>query len=244
MTMKLPKKITPCPILEAVVELRFSTSLFSEAIFGLMYDKVKDDYKKFEKLPILQLPEAVRENDPNLKYQPHYKLMSDDYMLQIGTHVISLVHPMNSQKIYKGWGEFSKEAKTVFQKAYKLGVLGTVERLGVRYINFFDGDVFGDLTCSFEGPFKAKNRMMGVELQEGPFKVVLQIASNANVQRAGETGIRMGSVLDIDVQYAKKIAIDTKGDLTKIMTEGHELAKKTFFSLLKEEYLKSLEPVY
>jgi len=58
--MKIPKKIDPCPIVEAIVEIRFDSNLPGDAIFGVIYNQFKEDYPKFTKLPILQLPEAIR----------------------------------------------------------------------------------------------------------------------------------------------------------------------------------------
>ena len=67
----LPKKINPCPILESIIELRFSTSFPHDAIFGIIYKEFKDLYPKVEPLPILQLPEIVRREDKNLLYKPY-----------------------------------------------------------------------------------------------------------------------------------------------------------------------------
>ncbi|MCE2887858.1 MAG: TIGR04255 family protein, partial [Pseudanabaena sp.] len=75
----IPKKITPCPILQAVVELRFETVLPSDAVFGILYSLLSSQYNTFEKLPILQIPEILRSQDPNLRYQPAYKLIDDNF---------------------------------------------------------------------------------------------------------------------------------------------------------------------
>jgi uncharacterized protein (TIGR04255 family) len=69
--MKLPKKISPCPIVEAIIEIRFDASLPGDAIFGIIYNMLKDEYTNLEKLPILELPDAIRTTDPNLMYSPH-----------------------------------------------------------------------------------------------------------------------------------------------------------------------------
>ena len=61
--MKIPKKITSCPLVETIVELRFESSLPPDAIFGVIYQKLKSDYPKVDKLPILQIPEEIRFKD-------------------------------------------------------------------------------------------------------------------------------------------------------------------------------------
>lgn len=51
--MELPKKIDPCPIVDAIIEIRFSTNIHPSAVFGVIYNEFKDKYPTVEKLPIL-----------------------------------------------------------------------------------------------------------------------------------------------------------------------------------------------
>ncbi len=67
--MKLPKRLKRNPILEAIAEVRFLSSVPNDAVIGLVFSSVQDIFGKPENLPILQLPAALREADPNLKYQ-------------------------------------------------------------------------------------------------------------------------------------------------------------------------------
>ena len=68
--MSLPRNIERCPIIDALVEIRFETALNPNAVFGLIYGALMNDYPgKVENLPILQVPEAVRKNDPALKFK-------------------------------------------------------------------------------------------------------------------------------------------------------------------------------
>ena len=70
--MAAPKKITPCPIIESVVEIRFDSAIPAEAIFGVVYNAFNDIFpNKPINLPILQIPEQIRNSDPNLQYKPH-----------------------------------------------------------------------------------------------------------------------------------------------------------------------------
>src|SRR3990172_1532349 len=107
----LPKKISPCPIAEATVELRFSAAVLPDAVFGIIYREFTKDFPgKVEKLPILQLPEAIRAVDPKLMYQPHYKLVAGNLTFQIGPRMTSL----SNSKEYIGWENFQSKLKEVF----------------------------------------------------------------------------------------------------------------------------------
>ena len=101
--MKLPKKISPCPILEAIIEIRFSTTLpedASEAFFGLVYQEISDEYPGIERLPILQLPEAVRNMDDSLKYQPYYRLKGDKFLINLSPRVFGLINKVYGAGTY------------------------------------------------------------------------------------------------------------------------------------------------
>jgi len=116
---QLPKQITPCPIKEAVVEIRFESALPADATFGVVYNTLKNPYSQIEKLPILQIPEILRTNDPDLTYQPYYKLKRENYLLQIGPRTLSLavVEP------YPGWIAFLPEILKVFEKITELAFI-------------------------------------------------------------------------------------------------------------------------
>lgn len=79
--MRLPLKIDPCPIIDALVEIRFSTTIHPNAVFGLLYNALQTDFSKVENLPILQWPEAVRSSDPSLQFKPHYKISSKEFVV-------------------------------------------------------------------------------------------------------------------------------------------------------------------
>ncbi len=76
--MTLPIKIDPCLIIDALVEIRFSTKIHPNAVFGLLCNALQTDFEKVENLPILQLPDSVRSSDPNLQFKPHYRITSKD----------------------------------------------------------------------------------------------------------------------------------------------------------------------
>ena len=78
---RLPVSIQPCPIVEAIFEIRFESSYPRDAIFGIIYKQFKDEFHKVIQLPVLQLPAAVREQDPNLKFTPHYKISADNFTI-------------------------------------------------------------------------------------------------------------------------------------------------------------------
>src|SRR5437870_4231239 len=125
--MKLPQKIELCPIIEAVVEIRFEASIFRNAVFGIVYNSLKDQFSgEVEKLPILQIPENLLQSDPSFQYKPYYKITKGNYALQIGPDVISI----SCLNPYSGWKEYSQLIFQILENFSKLNIIKKVERLG------------------------------------------------------------------------------------------------------------------
>jgi uncharacterized protein (TIGR04255 family) len=238
---KLPMKIDPCPILEAIVELRFDSEFPHNAIFGIIYKEFKNDYSKVEELPILQLPEMVRKQDQNLRYKPFYKLSENKtFLFQVGARVISLI----SLKPYAGWKTFSEKLYDLLKRIDTLGILNSYSRIGIRYINGFDCNVFEktNLSLNMKGQSLTDyNFSMNSEILTGKFTSTLRIANNAQVTTTA-TGASKGSIIDIDTFVENPIAIK---DTVSLIETGHIEEKKLFFSLLKREFIEQeLNPEY
>jgi uncharacterized protein (TIGR04255 family) len=235
--IKLPKTITPCPIKDALLEIRFSTKMHPNAVFGLIYNALRHDFpNKVVSLPILQLPDALRSADPNFRYKPHYKISNDTIVAQIGPDVLSI----SSFPKYIGWEVFSKKIIGIIDKVEKIRIINKINRLGIRYVNFFETDIFNAINlkiCIQEDNIKYKNTVIRTEIGHVDFKSTLQIANNAYNQTTP------GSVIDIDT-FKENGLEDFFTQKETIITNGHAIEKELFFSLLTKDFLTSLNPEY
>jgi uncharacterized protein (TIGR04255 family) len=237
----LPKKIEICPIIDSVVEIRFKSIIFPDAVFGLIYDNLKADYPIVEKLPILDLPEKIRSSEPNLKYKPHYKANDGRYSIQIGPDVFVI----GSVVPYSGWDDFSHRIFNSIESILKLGIIKEIDRLGLRYINFFEGDIFKgkvDIQLKISDlKNESTNTVIRTELKEGGFTNTLQIANNITQSQSGRAVI--GSIIDIDTykHYGPEEFIRNFKDQINL---AHEVEKKLFFSILDKNFLKELKPSF
>jgi uncharacterized protein (TIGR04255 family) len=238
--MVLPKRIEPCPIKEAIVEIRFETALPGEAVFGVVYNSIKDRYKELEKLPILQLPEVVRMNDPNLVHQPHYRLKKDNFLIQIGPQILSVV----VVEPYPGWETFLGEIEYVFTKVHELGIIDKVTRFGIRYVDFFNLDIAEKLKIHIllnEHEVVSESIVLRIVFDKGSFHSALQISNDVTLEEH-QRKVK-GSALDLDT-YSEEKRNDFFLHLDPILTEAHTIEKELFFSLLRPEFLESLNPTY
>jgi uncharacterized protein (TIGR04255 family) len=142
--MKLPKSITPCPIAEAVVDVRFETTVPEEAVFGVVYQALKDDFPKSTPLPLASLPADVRKADPQLANQPLHRLDGEHLTVMVGAQSVTV----GFRAEYPGWAAVSERFRTTLARVAQTGLIGKPQRFGLRYISFFEGDILPKLTLS------------------------------------------------------------------------------------------------
>lgn len=238
--MKLPKQISPCPIIDALVDIRFSTTINENAVFGIIYRVLQEDYPKVDPLPILQIPEFVRSKDPNLKHKPHYKISNRDYVIQIGPDVLVI----GSFPKYVGWNAFSKTIYALLEKINSLNIIHCVERFSIRYINFFEYDIFDKTKVSINinsDEIQYKNTILKTEIVDGNFCNVVQIANGVNINISHQN--KDGSLIDIESSTTTNLT-NFLSEPASLMEQGHTNEKQLFFNLLKEDLLTQLNPIY
>lgn len=238
--MKLPKSIEPCPIIESIIELRFLASEPDDAIFGLVHKEIKEEYKSVQKLPILNLPEQIRNNQPNFKFKPYYKFSNKDYDINLGPRVISII----KREPYNGWKRFSSEAKSIFYRLSQLEIVSEILRLGLRYTNFFDENIYDkvdlELTLGDEN-FIKKDTYIKNTYEKSGHNIILQLGNSSTLRKGNE--VRSGSVLDVDVSI-ENLSTNFLVNSEEVLNKVHKVEKETFFGLLKNDFINELNPQY
>jgi uncharacterized protein (TIGR04255 family) len=235
---RLPVSINPCPIAEAIFEVRFETTYPGDAIFGIIYNQFKDEFPKVTKMPVLQLPAVVREQDPNLQFTPHYKMSGDNYIIQLGPNVFSLINTGP----YRGWDAFSEKILESYNKISALKIIEKHQRTALRYINVFEGaDIFDKSTLSLRlenDDLSGLKTNMTIEM---PYDYGVRILRMVNFARAGiEAKMVEGSIIDIDTH----VAIEKCAGLEDAISKAHLAEKQLFFGLLQKDFIATLNPVY
>ena len=138
---RMPVRISPCPILESVLEVRYVTGKDWSLLPGLLYSQLKERYPQYENLPVSHLPDEFLKNDPGVVYAPRVRYLGESFIVQFGPRVVSLMFRGD----YPGWQRIAKELSWLLERLKKADFIHEGERLGMRYIDFFPEDIFAKL---------------------------------------------------------------------------------------------------
>lgn len=237
--MKVYKSLNPCPIVDALIEIRFDSGFPPDAIFGMVFKTLAGKYPNRDELPILQLPSHIRNNDPNLKNAPFYRFYNEDFTIQIGPRVLTV----SSYPNYAGWKSFSAEIKTCIDDIRELDLIKQVERFAIRYINAFEFNIFDysnlkiDLTDS---PLTKQNTYLKTSFEEEGFLSLLQMGEQVTIKKKNREPF-LGSVLDIDTSTEDKnfLASFLEAPMATI-EKAHQINKELFFAILNERIMDKI----
>ena len=238
---RLPIRIARCPIVEAIFEARFVSPQPWTTMPGLLFAQIRERYPGQKDLPLTQVPEEVRRQDASLMILPLVQFLGETFLVQLGPRVVSLVTKPNA---YPGWTAIQQELKWLVERLKAAGFVGETERVGTRYIDFFDGDVFGELRLGLqvnEKPLQGTQTDLTTILRRDAVSIRLHVTNGAIV--ATKDGPKPGSVLDVDAWFGP-MDVDLFGNGLVRFAEAHEAIKGLFFGLLKPESLNKLEPTY
>lgn len=238
---RLPDQITPCPIIESIFEARFVSTENWATMPGLLYSQIRERYREQVNLPLLQFPESIRIQEPAFAHQPLLQFHGAKFIVQLGPRVVSLV---TKPQAYPGWPAIIEELRWLIGRVQAAGFVREAGRLGVRYVDFFGGNIFPNLRIGVQmdgQPLPNAQNSISTVLPFDHCRTRLQITDGAIVRTV--TGQQVGSVLDIDawVGPAEADLFDRGPDR---FADLHHTVKRLFFGLLKPGFLEQLEPVY
>lgn len=232
--------LSKSPIIEMTLDVICSYNIPTEAVIGVLYTIFQADsffgVTNIQGLPILNLPEAVRENEANLRNKPTHKIECKDGFISVGPHIlsISILPP------YKSWNDCMSFIAKAIENIRKPGLIKDVGNVNLRYLNFFNLNIFENIELNINlrnKRFVFPSTIFKVEIPSENNRVkVLQITNSVHVKNIALGLDNDGSLLDI-VIVSKTASLDS---LLQCIEESHQDAKGLFFDLLKKEFVNSL----
>jgi uncharacterized protein (TIGR04255 family) len=241
--MKIPTKITPDRIRDSIVQIFFESDIpflprigyFHSYLLSMNYDFVSGNSNNENSAEI------------DLSFINHL-FVCNQAGVKINLHPNGSII-FNCISNYIGWSKYSAEIHNVLKKMFEAGIIKSVNCIGVRYtsefpnINIMDNVKF-DYVYDL-GKKQVKSSRFNVELLDGQNRVILNLVSNAPIASfvAEEGIVEKLSLIDIDV-INDSLSITDVNKLQEEVFSIHEVQKSTFFNLLKEDFLKQLNPEY
>lgn len=236
--MKLPVEISPNPLVTSTIELRFFTQASSIDLFPVVYQAFSSLFPKFE---VSNLPSDVKSSNPQFKFTPDYMLSNENYRLSFSNTVLSFEHVSE----YQFWRNYFPFVSSCYEKFFNLVKAEFIERIGVRYASVLDKtESANQVLVSVPGislsGYNQKFEHYRSVIKVNGFNLLLQIFDNAKAQIKDHS--ISGVYIDIDASLDQKIEPNKKA--LEIIDQLHSEQKKLFFSLLKEDYIQTLNPKY
>lgn len=239
MMSRLPKKISPNPLISSTIEVRFSSTLSSDETLSAIRPKFDNE---FPNLHIRDLP-INEDSNPELNYIAQYILSNDDYLVFIDKNVIAF----ENRREYHLWDNYFPLVIKYLQILSDTISIKEITRVGLRYVSFFN--VVNKLSDSFNFDFyipledyKLENELFRTQLCKEDTNILLHIVKNAEITRNGL--LEKGTLVDIDVSQLLHLPTSVDSELFQIINTLHSEEKNLFFSLLREEFLKKFNLEY
>jgi uncharacterized protein (TIGR04255 family) len=252
---QLPIRLEKEPLIEALFELRFSSESSVSGLFpGFLYSKLSN-VAPIEELGAAQIPKAIRDADPNLRYAQTNSLNWEDFVINIGDRSIAIRCPYP----YPGWASFRTAISSILGHFVNMGISYTLERCSLKYVDIIPSEdpkeqiSFANFSLMIaDHKLEQEVFHVRVEIQSGDCVNVIQIASHALASiknsKTKEMIKKEGLVVDIDtianVNNGNFSPEDITKNLLKKLDEMHQVNKEFFFKALKYETIQSLKPVY
>lgn len=243
-TKPLPKNLNPDAIVEALLEVRFKTSVLAELVTGRLSDSTVWRELAPQRLPVADVPEVIRRTDPNLLFQPTVELRGADgkQLIRIGPQVLS----HHRLAPYLGWQQFRAELfETIGELFARIGD-ARVTRLGLRYINALTrshgigGVPDLDMTVTVDSaPLTEKINLNFMKLVGNDIATMVRVASPDFLQGRLPEGSAV--IVDIDVFTPDGFGSTDRQIVQEWTERAHTEEKQAFFSLLTLPTISELE---
>jgi uncharacterized protein (TIGR04255 family) len=243
----IPKRLREEPLIEAIWQVQFESPNAGDVLPGLLYAKLKKQYSglQLNRLPKAEIPAAVVQFDPNLRFaaKVRFDTMDAPFLWQVGDRVATL----NCRKPYVGWERSKVAILDLIQTVEDNALVQQPLRHSLRYIDLLTLDTppeLSSLQLSMRVGAHAIQKLplqARIELPDGEYLHVIQIATPAQVQLP--EGIKEGSVVGLETLMTRPL---TSWEDARDQLEGlHDRSKPLFFEhLITPDAIQALDPEY
>jgi uncharacterized protein (TIGR04255 family) len=151
---------------------------------------------------------------------------------------------------YTRWLVISKGFAAALERIKGAGIIGLPQRFGLKYTNFFPGNVLPMLNVELGiagAEITGEETFLRATIPSPPFKIQIQLATDARIT-ASKLPIDptiSGTLLTVDSFIEQPSHHENfLRDLQEHLELAHTKEKEVFFELLKDEFLDTLNPEF
>jgi uncharacterized protein (TIGR04255 family) len=228
--MIIPEKIDD-KLKAAIIQINFDNKLPAGILLGLLYQELINNDFITERKPRLtdnfQITEALAFIDT-----------SKDFRVEISDTSIVF----NIVNGYKGWQKYQEILSMVLNILIKSLPNAQLTRIGLRYISEYPDISLWD---NLKQPIVILQNhtttlsQLRIEYKELPYTCMIALTDGISFEK------QRGASIDIDIVRQDFHAILWQvAEIISIIEEMHDRQKRTFFPMLKDKFLKQLNPQY
>ena len=252
MIVNTPLVIHPDNLKDTIVELRYDGGIPFEILLGFVYRALDSSYFFTNRPPITnQAKRTVLTGDTvQIELPQGQKIFFND-KIKLELRPNSFV--FNCLDKYIGWKEYYAEIERALSQILQVEEIQNIKRIGIRYISEYVNENIDSIT-QFNFAFGIPEIKSNTYLFRTEFewltkeRVILNLKHNApSIVPKDNNSFEQSSenvyVIDVDV-ISDNLNLLGISDILAEINRVHEIEKKIFFTVLKPEYLKILNPVY
>lgn len=232
--IKVPIRLGKDTIKEAILDLRFFDRIDEKLLAKKIANFLDTKYSVSE---VIKLPQPIREKDPQLRITPGYLIRNNNFVVGVGLHniVFDYLEP------YEGWNFWFSKIDSIINllKAEEQCKHTKVFQYVLRYIDIFDKDITDccNIALTIGGIELNKKFAYRTELKDRGYDIHVIIDSAA---KTSQTRVDIGVAESI--QNVEILNFNT--EIEERINKMHTVSKQYFFGILRDDFVKTLEPVY
>ena len=242
--MRQPVKITPDSLKDTIVAFNFLSDLPPEVLPGFLYQVLPKDFTYLQQAPSVGSIKVDTLNSIQLGVSKSIQFANETLTVQLNKNMLIF----NLVDEYLGWEKYSKCFFDIIQMLFDNKCLKSIKRIGVRYISEYPNKSLSDILKekpSIKTPYgDGMNITHRVEVRKDNYSIVLSLADKIMKPNSSESENEYSSLIDIDVFKLFSSPILGFEEVKRLTSEFHGIEKDVFFSILKKEFIESLNPVY
>ena len=236
--MEFPKKIDD-RLKDAIVDLQFASNVPLETMAGYFHSmnvQELQDNPAFSSINLIAQGLVIESN------QTFFLTKDGCFRINVTGKNITF----NLVNKYEGWDNYFPIIKKMTKPIFENNLIGQVQRIGVRYINQFDSiRIFDHIkaTIRFDAAPVNSRGQFRIEFEQDGFLCIVTLVNSYPASPPNDN--KYLSLFDVDI--VKNISENQKithEETIAIINDAHITEKKVFFSLLKNDFLRTLNPVY